>query len=75
MKKTIYYLSLVALGFGCLVLFAFIQVIIEDAFPEITKSIFLWNWIRIIIFGGIIYLFKVLKKEIRKIFKFEDDNN
>ena len=48
---------------------------LEDAFPEITKSIFLWNWIRIIIFGGIIYLFKVLKKEIRKIFKFEDDNN
>ena len=40
MKKTIYYLSLVALGFGCLVLFAFIQVIIEDAFPEITKSVF-----------------------------------
>lgn len=74
MKKTIYYLSLVALGFGCVFLFAFVRVTTIQPFAELTQSSAFTNTLlSIILCGGVIYLFKVLKKKIRKLFKFDDE--
>ena len=75
MKLIIYYLTLIALGCGCIGLFAFINLITEEFFEALTRNVFLWSFLRVVICGWIISLFTALKVIIHSSFKFEEDND